>query len=32
LTGKAMSYDERDAALDEIYERIGEELYPEHRV
>ncbi|MFM0295123.1 MULTISPECIES: hypothetical protein [Paraburkholderia] len=27
-----MSYDERDAAMDEMYERIGDELYPEHRV
>lgn len=27
-----MSYDEHDAAMDEMYERIGEELYPEHRV
>jgi hypothetical protein len=27
-----MSYDERYAAMDEMYERIGEELYPEHRV
>jgi hypothetical protein len=27
-----MSYDERDAAIDEMYERIGEELYPAHRV
>ena len=27
-----MSYDERDAAMDEMYERIGDELYPEHRI
>ncbi len=27
-----MSYDERDAAMDEMYERIGDELHPEHRV
>ncbi|TAM18740.1 MAG: hypothetical protein EPN65_05810 [Pandoraea sp.] len=27
-----MSYDERDAAMDEMYERIGDELYPEHRM
>jgi len=27
-----MSYDEHDAAMDEMYERIGDELYPEHRV
>jgi hypothetical protein len=26
-----MSYDEHDAAMDEMYARIGEELYPEHR-
>ena len=26
-----MSYDENDAALDEFYDRISEELYPEHR-
>ncbi|AJZ57132.1 hypothetical protein OI25_7611 [Paraburkholderia fungorum] len=26
-----MSYDEHDAAMDEMYERIGDELYPEHR-
>lgn len=26
-----MSTDEYDAALDEMYERIGEELYPEHK-
>ncbi|MDR3453465.1 MAG: hypothetical protein P4L96_11795 [Rhodoferax sp.] len=26
-----MSYDERDAAMDEFYERIGSELYPEHK-
>jgi hypothetical protein len=25
-----MSYDEHDAAMDEMYERIGDELYPEH--
>lgn len=23
-----MSYDEQDAAMDELYERIGDELYP----
>ncbi|MFM0006217.1 hypothetical protein PQR57_35170 [Paraburkholderia dipogonis] len=27
-----MSYDEHDAAMGEMYERIGDELYPEHRV
>lgn len=27
-----MSYDERDAAIDEMYECISEELYAEHRV
>ncbi|OXJ20142.1 hypothetical protein [Burkholderia sp. AU6039] len=27
-----MSYDEHDAAWDEMYQRIGDELYPEHRV
>ncbi|WP_431229152.1 hypothetical protein [Burkholderia contaminans] len=27
-----MSYDPNDAAIDEMYERIGEELYPEHRI
>lgn len=27
-----MSYDEYDAAMDEMYQRIGDELYPEHRV
>ncbi|CAE6820626.1 hypothetical protein R70006_06180 [Paraburkholderia domus] len=26
-----MSYDERDAAMDEMYARISDELYPEHR-
>lgn len=26
-----MSYDPTDAAMDEMYERIGDELYPEHR-
>lgn len=26
-----MSYDPQDAALDEMYERISEELYPEHK-
>jgi hypothetical protein len=26
-----MSYDEHDAALDEMYYRIGEELYPDHK-
>jgi hypothetical protein len=26
-----MSYDPQDAAFDEMYERIGEELYPEHK-
>ncbi|MCE5212374.1 MAG: hypothetical protein LLG40_12560 [Deltaproteobacteria bacterium] len=26
-----MSYDEHDAALDEFYSRISEELYPEHK-
>lgn len=26
-----MSYDEHDAAMDEMYERIGEELYPGHK-
>jgi len=26
-----MSYDEYDAAMDEMYDRIGVELYPEHR-
>lgn len=26
-----MSYDEHDAAIDEMYERISDELYPEHR-
>ncbi len=26
-----MSYDQQDAAYDEMYERISEELYPEHR-
>lgn len=26
-----MSYDPDDLAMDEMYERIGEELYPEHR-
>lgn len=26
-----MSYDPQDAALDEMYERISEELYPQHR-
>lgn len=26
-----MSYDERDAAMDEMLERISDELYPEHR-
>ncbi|WP_227458725.1 hypothetical protein [Cupriavidus pauculus] len=26
-----MSYDPTDAAMDEFYERIGDELYPEHR-
>jgi HEPN domain-containing protein len=26
-----MSYDERDAAMDEMYQSIGDELYPEHR-
>ncbi|KVN07895.1 MULTISPECIES: hypothetical protein [unclassified Burkholderia] len=26
-----MSYDQNDAAIDEMYERIGEELYPAHR-
>lgn len=26
-----MSYDEYDAAWDEMYDRIGQELYPEHR-
>ncbi|NPT44857.1 hypothetical protein GNZ12_26780 [Paraburkholderia sp. 1N] len=26
-----MSYDEHDAAMDEMYELIGDELYPEHR-
>lgn len=28
-TEKTMSYDERDATMDEMYERIGDELYPE---
>ncbi|CAG9201458.1 conserved hypothetical protein [Burkholderia gladioli] len=27
-----MSYDDHDAAMDEMYERIGDELYSEHRV
>ncbi|GLI36911.1 hypothetical protein KI811_14830 [Geobacter hydrogenophilus] len=27
-----MSYDERDAAFDEMYEQIGRELYPDHKV
>lgn len=27
-----MSYDDHDAAMDELYERIGDELYPWHRV
>lgn len=27
-----MSYDEHDAAMDEMYERIGDELYSEHRI
>ena len=26
-----MSYDEQDAAMDEFYERMSEELYPEHK-
>jgi len=26
-----MSYDEHDAAMDEFYDRISEELYPEHK-
>ena len=26
-----MSYDEHDAAMDEMYERMSDELYPEHR-
>lgn len=26
-----MSYDEHDAAMDEMYERISAELCPEHR-
>ncbi|MCO5096680.1 MAG: hypothetical protein M9884_04315 [Rhodocyclaceae bacterium] len=26
-----MSYDEHDAALEEMYDRIGQELYPEHK-
>lgn len=26
-----MSYDEYDAAMDEMYDRIGRELYPEHK-
>ncbi|KVL25410.1 hypothetical protein WS97_00355 [Burkholderia territorii] len=26
-----MSYDERDAAMDEMYERIGDELNRSHR-
>jgi len=26
-----MSYDQHDAAIDEMYERISEELYPEHK-
>jgi hypothetical protein len=26
-----MSYDPQDAAFDEMYERISEELYPEHK-
>jgi hypothetical protein len=26
-----MSYDQQDSAMDEMYERISEELYPEHR-
>ena len=26
-----MSYDYRDAAMDEAYERLSEEMYPEHR-
>lgn len=27
-----MSYDEYDAAMDDFYERVGEELYPDHKV
>lgn len=27
-----MSYDDRDAAFDEMYEQIGRELYPDHKV
>lgn len=27
-----MSYDEHDATMDEMYERIGDELYPERRI
>lgn len=26
-----MSYDDYDAALDDFYERVGEELYPDHK-
>lgn len=26
-----MSYDENDAALDDFYQQVGEELYPEHK-
>jgi len=26
-----MSYDEHDAAMDEFYDRISEELYPDHK-
>jgi hypothetical protein len=26
-----MSYDEQDAAMDEFYEQISRELYPDHK-
>jgi hypothetical protein len=26
-----MSYDENDAAMDEFYDQISRELYPDHR-
>ncbi|WP_169709471.1 hypothetical protein [Deferrisoma camini] len=26
-----MSYDEQDAAMDEFYDQISKELYPEHK-
>ena len=31
-TGYIMSYDEQDAALDEFYESLDKELYPDHKI